>query len=42
MDYTLNKEERHIYDKIEKTNYMLPVINGIKGIVKEHSDNKTA
>jgi len=42
MEYTLNKEERHIYDKIEKTNYMLPIIKGIKGIVKEHSDNKTA
>ncbi len=42
MEYTLNKEERRIYDKIEKTNYMLPVIKGIKSIVKEYGDNKTA
>lgn len=42
MEYVLNKEERQIYNKIEKTNYMLPIIIGIKSIVKEYGNNKSA
>lgn len=40
--YQLNKEERIALERIERTNYMLPTLSGIKKYIEESEDKKKA